>query len=78
MKISERPVRGAVPCATVDEMEAWPELLSVRQAAAVLAMPVRSVYNLCARGELPAVKLGSTWRVNRRRLMALAGLTDGE
>lgn len=70
--------RKPVPVASIEEMETWPELLTIKQASMVLAMPERSVYNLCGAGDLPAVKLGNSWRLNRRRLMALAGLTDGE
>ena len=48
-----------------------PPLMTVADTSRVLGgLPKRTVQKLCADGELPAVKLGRQWRVNRDRLYA--------
>jgi excisionase family DNA binding protein len=45
------------------------EWLTVPEAAAELQIPRSRAYELCARGELPAVRIGErSIRVNRREL----------
>lgn len=51
-----------------------PQLMTPRQAAAVLNVSGRHVLRLCERGELRAVKLGKVWRINRDALAKSCGL----
>jgi excisionase family DNA binding protein len=41
-----------------------PKLISPRQAAALLGVNRETIYRLCARGELPHVRVGSALRVD--------------
>lgn len=43
-------------------------LLTLREAAAILGVPVRTLRARVARGELPATRDGRQWRVDRREL----------
>jgi diguanylate cyclase (GGDEF)-like protein/excisionase family DNA binding protein len=54
------------------------EWIGIEEAAAYLAIPVRTLYRLAQRGQLPASKVGRTWRFKRSQLDEhLAGvLTD--
>jgi excisionase family DNA binding protein len=45
--------------------------MAAPEAAELLKMPVSTVYELARRGELPASRLGRTWRFLRPRLEAL-------
>lgn len=47
------------------------EVLTAREVARLLKMPVSTVYELARRGELPARRLGRTWRFLRPRLEEL-------
>ena len=47
------------------------EVLTAREVADLLKMPVSTVYELARRGELPARRLGRTWRFLRPRLEKL-------
>jgi excisionase family DNA binding protein len=47
------------------------EVLTAREVADLLKMPVSTVYELARRGELPASRLGKTWRFLRPRLEGL-------
>jgi excisionase family DNA binding protein len=40
----------------------WPEVLTIRDAARFLRLPVKQVFELAERGELPARKIGDEWR----------------
>jgi diguanylate cyclase (GGDEF)-like protein/excisionase family DNA binding protein len=53
------PVDGAA--------ERW---IGIEAAAAFLAVPVRTLYRLAQRGEVPAAKVGRTWRFSRALLDA--------
>jgi len=44
------------------------EVLTASEVAELLKMPVSTVYELARRGELPASRLGRTWRFLRPRL----------
>lgn len=37
----------------------------------ILGLDPRTVAKLCREGKLPAVKIGGSWRINRRKLMAM-------
>jgi len=44
------------------------EVMTAREVAELLKMPVSTIYRLARRGELPASRLGRTWRFLRPRL----------
>lgn len=44
------------------------EVMTAREVADLLHMPVSTVYYLARRGEIPARRLGRTWRFLRPRL----------
>lgn len=45
--------------------------MTAREVAELLKMPVSTIYQLARRGELPASRLGRTWRFVRPRLEEL-------
>jgi excisionase family DNA binding protein len=47
------------------------EVMTAREVADLLRMPPSTVYELARRGELPARRLGRTWRFLRPRLEQL-------
>ena len=47
------------------------EVMTAREVAHLLKMPVSTIYQLARRGELPASRLGRTWRFLRPRLEEL-------
>lgn len=62
------------PSLTIEEMRSLPELIGYKEAAAILNICPRQAQRMAASGTLPAVRVASCWRFNRRKLMALAGL----
>jgi excisionase family DNA binding protein len=44
------------------------DVMTAREVADLLAMPVSTVYHLARQGELPARRLGRTWRFLRPRI----------
>lgn len=44
------------------------EFLTVEEAAQKLRVKPISVYRMCRRGELPAVKVGRSWRISNQKL----------
>lgn len=49
------------------------EVMTASEVADLLHLPVSTVYYLARRGELPARRLGRTWRFLRPRLEELLG-----
>lgn len=49
------------------------EVMTASEVADLLHLPVSTVYYLARRGELPASRLGRTWRFLRPRLEELLG-----
>jgi excisionase family DNA binding protein len=47
------------------------EVMTAREVADLLKMPVSTIYQLARRGDLPARRLGRTWRFLRPRLEEL-------
>jgi excisionase family DNA binding protein len=47
------------------------EVMTAREVADLLKMPASTIYELARRGELPARRLGRTWRFLRPRLEEL-------
>jgi excisionase family DNA binding protein len=58
--------------------DAQRELLTPRQAAALLQMSLSTVYNHLRSGELPGHKIGHQWRVPRRELVEAPASGDVE
>ncbi len=54
------------------------QLLTVREACAIARVSDHHIRDLCARGEIKAVKIGNLWRINRASFMAYMGLDDSE
>lgn len=54
-----------------------PIALTVHQAAELLNLCDRTVYRMCVDGELKAVKLRKSWRINRDAVLQLLG-TEAE
>lgn len=48
--------------------EAAPELMTVKETAQYLRIPLPTVYYLVQRGQLPAIQIGGRWRIKRSRL----------
>ena len=63
--LSQASFLSPVPGLTRDEV------LTAREVAELLKLPVSTVYQLARRGELPASRLGRTWRFLRPRLEEL-------
>jgi len=42
--------------------------MTLKEVADFLQFHIQSVYRMAQRGEIPAVKVGSQWRVNRSML----------
>lgn len=58
-----------VPLPAGDQMSEQPdEILTIDEVAAFLKAGKRTVYRLAASGEIPAFKLGGTWRFRRSEL----------
>jgi excisionase family DNA binding protein len=45
------------------------EWISVREAAKLLQLHPQTVYAQCQTGGIPAVRIGSQWRINREQLL---------
>ncbi len=50
-----------------------PVLISLEQAAILLGIGVDAVRKHCISNELPAIKIGKTWHIDKRRLMEKFG-----
>lgn len=60
--------------ATPSEIEAMPALLSTYQYARITGETANGVTRRCANGELPAVKVGNKWRINKVKALEALGL----
>jgi excisionase family DNA binding protein len=49
------------------------QVLTPEEAAAIVKLPVKTVRELCARGEIPARKMGRRWRIPAWFVDALFG-----
>jgi len=50
--------------------EALPDILTIEEAAALLRIPLSSVYHLAQTGKIPAQKVGRHWRFHRQTLIS--------
>jgi len=57
--------------------EEQPELMTVKETAEYLRIPLPTVYYLVQRGQLPAVQIGGRWRIKRSLLDRDILKTDG-
>lgn len=62
---------------STDEARNLPALIDVATAARMLGFSRHYVGELCARGEVEAVKFGRTWRVNTAALLEKLGICEG-
>ena len=58
--------------------DAFDDWIGIDEAAAYLAIPVRTLYLHAQQGRLPATKVGRTWRFKRSRLDEHLGHADTE
>jgi excisionase family DNA binding protein len=52
------------------------DVLTLKQAAALLQLSEQHVRDLARRGKIPAGKIGKSWRFSRRALLRLLGEDD--
>ena len=52
-------------------MDVLEDILDVKQASQLLKLNPQTVRRMLVRHELPGKKLGSTWRLSRRQLVAV-------
>lgn len=62
-----------IPATSADGL---PIMLSCEQAAQVAGVSRKHIRNLCARGELRAVRLGMAWRIPRDAFLQSVGLVE--
>lgn len=68
----ERPRRSRAPESDPqDLLDTMGDLLSVQEAALVLGVNARTVTRLCQKGEIPAIRVASLWRIPKTRLRDL-------
>jgi excisionase family DNA binding protein len=67
--VSTRRLAPANDAATVPAAD--PEIITVEELAVLLRMNKKSLYDLCANGQIPGVtKVGTAWRVHRPTVVA--------
>jgi excisionase family DNA binding protein len=64
-------IRPPAPIPTISRGLTRDEVMTASEVADLLHMPVSTVYLLARRGQLPASRLGRTWRFLRPRLEEL-------
>ena len=76
------PARSSPPTApfglagpSTDTMAMLPEVLTVREAAAILRVGRNQLYQAVARGQLGAIRIGRSIRIPRQALLALLAST---
>jgi excisionase family DNA binding protein len=52
-----------------------PVLISLEQAAILLGVGVDAVRKYCVANELPAIRIGKNWHIDKRKLMEKFGYT---
>lgn len=60
----------------MDQRTSWPARLNAEQTANYLAVSRPVVLRALAAGELPAIRVGRRWIVDRRALDARLGISD--
>lgn len=64
----ERPHRRPAQEEPQDLLDTMGDLLTVQEAALVLGVNARTVTRLCHKGEIPAIRVASLWRIPKARL----------
>ena len=59
-----------------EEFQDLPEILKPTEVAEFLCIHKNTVYKLIKRGDLPAFRVGKSWRISRRDLSSLANCWD--
>lgn len=57
-----------------EECQDLPEILKPTEVAEFLCIHKNTVYKLIKRGDLPAFRVGKSWRISRRDLSSLCQL----
>jgi excisionase family DNA binding protein len=73
MQVAPLQINGADSRSCVRVGLTRDEVMTASEVADLLHLPVSTVYYLARRGELPATRLGRTWRFVRPRLEELLG-----
>lgn len=60
-----------------EEIKALPELMTCAQVSRLIGMSLVHTQRLCREGGIPAVKVGSEWRVSKTRLLEKLGIPQG-
>ena len=63
-------------CSSLLEIAQLPALISVRQAAKIVAVSEGTILNLIERGAISAVKVGRSWRINTREFISFLSLEE--
>lgn len=58
------------------EHDDLPELMSVKETAEYLRSPQPSIYFLIKHGKIPAFRIGGRWKIKRKELDEMYGLSD--
>jgi excisionase family DNA binding protein len=54
----------------------YPDLLKATEACEITRIGNRQMYALINSGEIPAIRLGNSWRIPKARLIAYLGLEE--
>lgn len=71
MALSTPTVQHTTPAVRAPHGLTRDEVMTAVEVAELLHMPVSTVYYLARRGEIPACRLGRTWRFVRPRIEQL-------
>lgn len=52
---------------------ALPDILTIEQVALIMQKTYENIRIGCVKGDIPAFKVGKSWRISKRRLMAMCG-----
>ncbi len=52
------------------------KILTIKQVAKYLQLPLSTTYKLTQKGELPAVKIGKSWRFHKSQIDELFGIAN--
>ncbi len=61
-----------------DEHQDFPTILKPSEVAELLCIHKNTVYKLIRRGDLPAFRIGKSWRIERNDLFHLLGRSESE
>jgi excisionase family DNA binding protein len=70
-EVQEQSVSAPLPLSTPRSALTRDDVMTAREVSDFLKLPVSTVYELARRGEIPARRLGRTWRFLRSRLEEL-------